>query len=93
PLFQQWLQAHFPERAQRVMNRLRDMRGGKEYDANFSTRMRGTGVWADLIRQRFEKAAARLGLHGRAAGFGALDASRFRRPALSAVGAGQLSLF
>ena len=93
PLFQQWLQAHFPDRAQRVMNRVRDLRGGKDYDAGFSTRMRGTGVWADLIRQRFEKAAARLGLHERAAEFRGLDASRFRRPAPPVNGGGQLSLF
>lgn len=61
PLFQQWLEAHFPERAERVMNRVREMRGGKDYDSDFSTRMRGTGVWADLMRQRFHKAADRLG--------------------------------
>ncbi|MDB5728212.1 MAG: radical protein [Noviherbaspirillum sp.] len=80
PLFQQWLQAHFPERAQRVMNRLREMRGGKDYDASFGKRMQGEGVWADLIRQRFEKAAERVGLGARDRGFKALDASRFRRP-------------
>jgi DNA repair photolyase len=61
PLFQEWLAAHFPERAQRVMNRVREMRGGREYDANFATRMKGEGTWAALIRQRFDKAAARLG--------------------------------
>lgn len=81
PLFQQWLEAHFPDRAGRVMNRLRDMRGGKEYDASFGKRMHGEGVWADLIRQRFEKAAERVGLGSRAKGYAALDASQFRRPA------------
>ena len=81
PLFEQWLHAHFPERAQRVMNRVRDMRGGKDYDAAFGKRMRGEGVWADLIRQRFDKAAERLGFGARAKVFGALDTSRFRRPA------------
>lgn len=80
PLFQQWLQAHFPERAQRVMNRVRDMRGGKDYDADFGKRMRGEGVWADLIRQRFDKAAARLGIGKRSASFEAMDGSHFRRP-------------
>jgi DNA repair photolyase len=95
PLFQQWLQAHFPERAQRVMNRLRDMRGGKDYDASFGQRMHGEGVWADLIRQRFEKAVAKHGLGARAGGFGKLDASRFRRPLTVPAGAwgGQLELF
>jgi DNA repair photolyase len=80
PLFQQWLQAHFPDRAQRVMNHVREMRGGKDYDASFGTRMRGEGIWADLIRQRFEKASNRLGLSGHLHRFQALDTSRFRRP-------------
>jgi DNA repair photolyase len=95
PLFQHWLQAHIPDRAQRVMNRVRDMRGGKDYDAGFGTRMHGEGVWADLIRQRFEKAVDRLGLGTRAGRFKTLDASRFRRPlavpAPAMVKAGNLS--
>ena len=62
PLFRQWLQAHFPQRAERVMNRVRDMRGGRDYRADFATRMKGSGLWAELIRQRFDKACARLGL-------------------------------
>lgn len=78
PLFQEWLQAHFPARAARVMNRIRDMRGGKDYDASFGSRMRGEGLWADMIRQRFERAAKKLGIiRGR---FGALDLTRFRKP-------------
>ena len=101
PLFQQWLEAHFPERAQRVMNRVREMRGGKDYDSAFGTRMRGEGVWADLIRQRFEKAVHRLGLHGKGGRFKQLDCTQFRRPLVvpplgsSAKGgnAGQLDLF
>ncbi|WP_019142920.1 PA0069 family radical SAM protein [Noviherbaspirillum massiliense] len=101
PLFQQWLQAHFPDRAERVMNRICDMHKGKEYDARFGARMRGEGVWADLIRQRFAKAAARLGLGDRSRGFKTLDASRFRRPAIETVQAmrkpgnatGQFELF
>ncbi|MGE5339491.1 MAG: PA0069 family radical SAM protein [Gemmatimonadota bacterium] len=62
PLFQDWLARHYPDRAERVLNRVRDMRGGKDYDAAFRTRMKGEGVWADLIRQRFDKACARLNL-------------------------------
>ena len=101
PLFQQWLQAHFPERAQRVMNRIRDMRGGQDYVADFGTRMKGEGIWADLIRQRFEKAAARFGLTIRGRNFNALDTSRFRRPIVLPVRTadkcgninGQLDLF
>ena len=101
PLFQQWLEAHFPERAQRVMNRVREMRGGKDYDSAFGTRMQGEGVWADLIRQRFEKAVHRLGLHGKGGRFKQLDSTQFRRPLVvpplgnKAKGgnAGQLDLF
>lgn len=79
PLFQQWLQTHFPERAERVMNRIRDMRGGKDYDANFATRMRGEGLWADMIRQRFAKGLKRYGLE-RSGRFAQLDCSQFRKP-------------
>ncbi|MBA2412612.1 MAG: PA0069 family radical SAM protein [Burkholderiaceae bacterium] len=62
PLFMQWLEAHFPDRAARVMNRVREMRGGKNYDSQFGKRMTGDGAWAALIRQRFAKAAAKFGL-------------------------------
>ena len=101
PLFRQWLEAHFPDRAQRVMNRVQDMRGGKDYDARFGARMRGEGVWADLIRQRFEKAVARCELGARAGRFKGLDASRFQRPRVVPTpparkanrAAGQLDLF
>jgi DNA repair photolyase len=90
PLFQEWLQAHFPERAQRVMNRVREMRGGKEYDSDFSKRMHGEGVWADLIRQRFEKTVARLGMGGsNSRRFEQLDFSRFRRPQFVPPAAGK----
>ena len=80
PLFQQWLATHFPERAQRVMNRVREMRGGKDYDSDFSKRMHGEGVWADLIRQRFVKATERLGINLTSGRFAQLDTSRFKRP-------------
>ncbi len=79
PLFQQWLEAHFPERAERVMNRIRDMRGGKDYDAKFGSRMRGEGLWADMIRQRFEKTLARLNIT-KSSRFSWLDTSKFRKP-------------
>lgn len=82
PLFRQWLEAHFPERAARVMNRVRDMRGGKDYDSSFGKRMRGEGVWADLLRQRFDKAVSRLGLGTRRKDYTGMDCSRFRRPAI-----------
>ncbi|MEK8034335.1 PA0069 family radical SAM protein [Ideonella sp. DXS29W] len=91
PLFQQWLEAHFPDRARRVMARIRDMRGGKDYDAQFGRRMTGEGVWAELVRQRFHKAASRLGLLNERT---PMDLSRFvRRPRLRAKRGGQPELW
>ncbi len=86
PLFQQWLQQHVPDRADRIMARVREMRGGKDNDSRFGSRMRGQGVWAELLRQRFDKACARLGLNRHK---NDLDLTRFRRPAVMA-GQGQL---
>ena len=79
PLFQQWLDQHYPDRAARVMARVREMRGGKDYDATFGQRMRGEGVWAQLLSQRFSKAVARLGLNRDRV---ELDLTRFKRPVL-----------
>ncbi len=87
PLFQQWLQQHFPDRAPRIMARVREMRGGRDNDARFGSRMRGQGVWAELLRQRFDKACARLGLNRARI---ALDLDAFTPPAAQA---GQSSLF
>lgn len=85
-LFQEWLAQHYPDRAARVMARIREMRGGKDYDANFATRMKGSGVWADLIAQRFQKTCARLGLNRQRV---EMDETLFRPSLL----AGQQSLF
>jgi len=63
PLFQNWLAQHFPDRAGRVMARLREMRGGRDNDSRFGSRMTGQGLWAQLLRHRFEKASARLGMN------------------------------
>jgi DNA repair photolyase len=79
-LFQQWLHVHFSDRAQRVMNRIRDLHGGKEYDSDFGKRMTGEGIWADLIRQRFTRSIKRLGLEERMSRFNTTDGSQFRRP-------------
>lgn len=87
PLFRQWLRAHFPDRAQHVMNRVRDMHGGKDYDATFGKRMHGEGIWADMIRQRFEKAVVRLAIGVRSGSFRTLDVSRFRAPSVTAMAA------
>ena len=62
PLFREWLQEHYPERANRVMGLVREMHGGQDYQADWHRRMRGTGHYADLIAQRFDRIAARLGL-------------------------------
>ena len=77
PIFQRWLDEHMPERAARVMARIREMRGGKDNDARFGTRMTGQGLWAQLVRQRFEKACTRLGLNRVRHG---LDLSQFMPP-------------
>ena len=77
PLFQQWLQQHFPERASRVMARVREMRGGADNDSRFGSRMTGQGVWAELLRQRFEKATQRLKLNRERV---ELDLTQFRHP-------------
>lgn len=62
PLFRAWLDAHYPDRAAKVMAIINDLRGGRDNDPNFGTRMRGQGVWADLLRTRFAKARKRAGL-------------------------------
>jgi len=61
-LFVQWLQQHYPLRADHVMHRIQATRGGKDYDANFATRMKGSGLYADLLKQRFAIALKRYGL-------------------------------
>jgi DNA repair photolyase len=62
PLFEEWLRLHFPDRARKVLNRVREFHGGKLYDAGFGHRMRGRGVHADLLQARFARACASLGL-------------------------------
>jgi DNA repair photolyase len=62
PLFREWLEARVPERAAKVMARVREVHGGKDYDPAWGKRMRGEGIWADLIERRFQLAVARLGL-------------------------------
>jgi DNA repair photolyase len=81
PLFQDWLHLHFPDRAARVMARLHDMRGGKDNDPRFGSRMTGEGLWAQLMAQRMRKACARLGLNRERI---VLDLNQFRRPAVPA---------
>ena len=75
-LFKSWLNTHFPMKAEHVMNRIRDSRGGKDYESGFGTRMRGRGAFADLLEQRFRIACRRLEFPGSPP----LDTSRFRPP-------------
>ncbi|MDM8166970.1 PA0069 family radical SAM protein [Roseovarius sp.] len=65
PLFREWLETHFPDRAARVMGLVRGMHGGKDYDPEWGRRMRGEGAHAELIAARFRVAARRLGLNKR----------------------------
>ena len=78
PLFRDWLDAHYPLRAEHVMSVLRQLRGGRDYDARFGARMRGTGPFAELIEKRFALACRRLRLNRDRE---PLDTSRFRPPA------------
>jgi DNA repair photolyase len=85
PIFVDWLRRSFPNRVDRVLNRLREMRGGKLSDARFGSRMKGQGEWAELLRDVFESQCRRLGLrHKRQQ----LATNHFRRP-----GHGQMNLF
>jgi DNA repair photolyase len=65
PVFKEWLLRHYPERYRHVLSLIRSMRGGKDYDAEWGKRMRGTGPYAWQIARRFELTAKRLGLNGR----------------------------
>ena len=75
-VWREWLQLHYPQRAAHVMSLIQQMRGGKDYDSSFGTRMRGEGPFAQLIEQRFRIAHRRLG-YGR---LPPLDVSRFVPP-------------
>lgn len=77
-LFREWLALHAPQRAAHVMSLIRQMNDGRDYDSDFRTRMRGQGVFAQLLERRFEVACRRHGF-GRAREL-ALDTSRFVPP-------------
>jgi DNA repair photolyase len=86
-LFREWLAEAYPDRAARVMRRVRALHGGRDYDAAWGKRMTGEGVEAELIARRFDLAIRRLGLARRGP---ELDVTRFRPPGREAR---QLSLF
>ncbi len=75
-VWREWLSLHYPERATHVMSLVQQMRGGKDYDSAYGTRMRGEGPFADLIAMRFAKAYKKIGF-GR---LPALDTSKFLPP-------------
>lgn len=90
-LFHDWLKRHFPEREEKVFAQIRAMHGGKEYEANFFTRMQGTGQYAEMLGQRFHVAAKRLGLLRERS---AMTTALFSRPSDPIYGEGnQLRLF
>ncbi|MBV9548072.1 MAG: PA0069 family radical SAM protein [Alphaproteobacteria bacterium] len=86
-LFREWLEGNVPDRAGHVMTLVRQMRGGKDYDSAWNTRMRGTGPYAELMARRFHMAVKRLGLNQTQP---PLVVTKFRQPLARN---GQLSLF
>jgi DNA repair photolyase len=83
-IFSDWLTRHFPDRKEKVLNRIRSLRGGKLNQADFGARMRGQGIWAEQLQQMFHVAARKAGLNLRDY---KLSTEHFRRP-----GGKQLSL-
>lgn len=90
PLFREWLDVHYPDRAAKVMSIVRSIRKGRDNDPNFFSRMQPKGVWADLLRSRFRIACRRAGIgQGEKAHRFELDCTRFRPPETG----GQMRLF
>lgn len=85
PLFEQWLETHFPERKEKVLHRIEEVRGGKRNDPRFSSRMRGEGFYADHVADLFRVAARKAGIDGRGP---ELSTRSFRKPS-----GPQMSLF
>lgn len=86
PLFRSWLAAHYPDRADKVMHMVQDIRGGRDNDPNFFSRMKGRGIWPQLIRQRVKRAARANGMDR---SFPAIRTDLFRPPERG----GQMELF
>ncbi|MEX0686565.1 MAG: PA0069 family radical SAM protein [Balneolales bacterium] len=85
PLFEEWLESHFPDRKAKIINRIKDLRGGKLYDSNFGSRMRGEGQFADQVNQIFKLTCKKNGMNKSQP---PLSTSSFRNPESR-----QLSLF
>ncbi|HEY9510434.1 MAG TPA: PA0069 family radical SAM protein [Verrucomicrobiae bacterium] len=77
PLFEHWLQTHFPDRKDNVLNRIRAMRGGKLYQSNFGERMSGEGIFAEQMEKLFEVACRKYGIAGNRPN---LSTAGFRKP-------------
>ncbi len=88
-LFEDWLARHFPDRKDKVLNRIRSLRGGKLNDPNFGTRMQGQGVWADQLKAMFDLAKRKAGLTEKLE----LSPDHFRAPNAPNPPDGQLPLF
>ncbi|HZL35787.1 MAG TPA: PA0069 family radical SAM protein [Tepidisphaeraceae bacterium] len=76
-LFENWLENHFPDRKDKVLNRIRSMRGGKLNDPRFGSRMHGEGIWADQLKTMFDMGKKAAGITGK---FPELSTAGFRRP-------------
>ncbi|PPU92761.1 PA0069 family radical SAM protein [Xanthomonas albilineans] len=91
PLFRDWLQMHYPDRAAHVMSSVQQLHGGKDYDSVFGKRMCGEGIYAELLARRFALAHKRLGYA--VAPWPKLDCSRFVKPSLPCAPSPQGELF
>ena len=87
PMFQSWLELHYPLRASKVMSLMRAQRGGKDYDSDFAQRMKGSGPIAQLIARRFAQVCRKAGLNQSRSH---LETTLFAPPARNE---GQLTLF
>ncbi len=94
-LFRDWLERHYPLKAKHVMNRVHELRGGRDNDPNFGSRMRGQGEFAELLAKRFAIAKRRIGYdaRGRMLRNASLDTTLFRLSASIPEAAKQMSLF
>lgn len=94
-LFRDWLERHYPLKAKHVMSRVQELRGGRDNDPEFGSRMRGQGEFAELLARRFAIAKRRIGYdeRGRMLRNSKLDTSLFRVPETAVMAARQLSLF
>ncbi|HJT15772.1 MAG TPA: radical SAM protein, partial [Thermoanaerobaculia bacterium] len=81
PLFERWLEERFPDRKEKVLSRIRDMRGGKLYDPQWGVRGRGTGIFAEQIASIFDVTTRKLGFNERSLD---LSSEHFRRPSAQA---------